>query len=567
MAADVNILREFLVRIGFTIDDAQFKKMERNLDKVGEWLGELGAATGSVAYVVEKNVTHIAISFDHLYYQSQRIGSSVTNLQAFAFGASQIGVSSEEALSSVAGLNRAMRDNPGMSAMLNGMGIATQGRETTKVMDDLIDRLSTMQPFMRTRVAGMFGIDGDTAAALVRNHPAMKRYEADHLKRLAAAGFDPQSFASQSNDFAIQMRTLQDETDILRNVIARDWLPTIVHFVGTLDRVLNYLGSHHGVLEAAAGASALGSIGAGAAALHVGKGLLRRLLGQGGAAAAAGEGVAASEAGGGTLALTEGVGGAVAMGTGVGEVAVIVAAVAAVLGFSIYELHAHWSGVKTTAARAAGAVKGEAKFEAHETAKEVRTFVGMAAKGLDAFTQLWEGKRNNRYGDLAGYGTIGYGHKILAGEHFGAKISDADALALYRADMAKADKRVAMLTRGLQLNGGQRGALDDFEFNTGHLGGSTLLKMLKAGNLEGAARQFEQWDKVHINGRLESSKGLMNRRLGEEAMFRGSGAKIEMKTDIHVAGTSDPHGTARQVARNQGDAAAEMVRNVRGQGF
>ena len=50
----------------------------------------------------------------------------------------------------------------------------------------------------------------------------------------------------------------------------------------------------------------------------------------------------------------------------------------------------------------------------------------------------------------------------------------------------------------------------------GALGGSTLLEDLNAGNVAGAAAQFEAWD--HADGKVVA--GLLRRRLEEEKLFR-----------------------------------------------
>lgn len=60
-------------------------------------------------------------------------------------------------------------------------------------------------------------------------------------------------------------------------------------------------------------------------------------------------------------------------------------------------------------------------------------------------------------------------------------------------------------------------ALVDFAFNLGigALAGSTLLKKLNAGDIEGAADEFLKWD--HAGGKVLA--GLTKRRQGERALF------------------------------------------------
>ena len=53
-----------------------------------------------------------------------------------------------------------------------------------------------------------------------------------------------------------------------------------------------------------------------------------------------------------------------------------------------------------------------------------------------AFIKEWEGFEAQVYDDVAGYGTIGYGHKVRAGERFGT-LTEAQADTLLRADLAR----------------------------------------------------------------------------------------------------------------------------------
>lgn len=77
-----------------------------------------------------------------------------------------------------------------------------------------------------------------------------------------------------------------------------------------------------------------------------------------------------------------------------------------------------------------------------------------------------------------------------------------------------------MIPAGLSQN--QFDALVDFAYNagTGALHGSTLLRLIKANpgdqNIGGA---FQLWDKIHVDGKLEVSEGLLERRKAEAALY------------------------------------------------
>lgn len=65
------------------------------------------------------------------------------------------------------------------------------------------------------------------------------------------------------------------------------------------------------------------------------------------------------------------------------------------------------------------------------------------------------------------------------------------------------------------LTQGQYDALVSFQYNCGKLGSSTLLKRVNAGDMAGAANQFEAWTKA---GGV-TQRGLVRRRAAEKALF------------------------------------------------
>lgn len=67
----------------------------------------------------------------------------------------------------------------------------------------------------------------------------------------------------------------------------------------------------------------------------------------------------------------------------------------------------------------------------------------------------------------------------------------------------------------VSISDSQQAALASFEYNTGALAGHTLLKLLNAGDYQGAAEQFLLW--THVNGVV--NQGLFFRRSKEQSLF------------------------------------------------
>lgn len=144
--------------------------------------------------------------------------------------------------------------------------------------------------------------------------------------------------------------------------------------------------------------------------------------------------------------------------------------------------------------------------------------------GLE-FLKSLEGCRLEPYQDVAGVWTIGYGHThgVNADMH---PITQERAEELLREDVKSFER---CLTRALSVTPTQSefNALLSFVFNVGagKFLDSTLLKKFNSGDVRGAAKELERWNKIRDpkTGELVVSQGLANRRAKEMALFVSMG--------------------------------------------
>lgn len=139
---------------------------------------------------------------------------------------------------------------------------------------------------------------------------------------------------------------------------------------------------------------------------------------------------------------------------------------------------------------------------------------------LDLIQQA-EGLKLAAYWDMRGkVWTIGYG---ATGPDIGAETvwTQEQAAADLIDRLGAINRTVTQAVRG-RINAQQRAALVDFTYNlgSGAFLGSTLLKLLNAGNYDGAAEQFGEW--IHADG--EVLPGLVTRRAIERALFKWGGS-------------------------------------------
>jgi lysozyme len=138
------------------------------------------------------------------------------------------------------------------------------------------------------------------------------------------------------------------------------------------------------------------------------------------------------------------------------------------------------------------------------------------AAGLSHVKQ-WEGLKLVAYPDVGGVLTIGYGHTSAAGIPYvkaGMRISDQEAEDILRTDLAKFEERVERLVK-VPLTDNQHAVLVSFDFNTGALHKSTLLKKLNARDYDAVPGELMKW----VNAGGKKVRGLVNRRAAEAGLW------------------------------------------------
>ena len=123
-----------------------------------------------------------------------------------------------------------------------------------------------------------------------------------------------------------------------------------------------------------------------------------------------------------------------------------------------------------------------------------------------------EGKRNDVYRDSVGVLTVGYGHTgpdVREGEIW----TDVQVEEAFAKDLERFENAVNRVAIPLEQH--QYDALVSFAYNvgTGAFLASTMKRLLDAGDIAGAAAQFDRW---HIPAEITS------RRNGEREQFKGT---------------------------------------------
>lgn len=522
MPGSSNILREFLVAIGFDVDADSYRDFNSKLKAVNQKFEGLAKVATATALAVSATLIETASEMERLYFISERTGSSVQRLFSMRFAGRQAGIA--DLTQSVETMAAAMRSNPGLQAFF---GFITGQRPTGNAGKDLItfvERLKQIPFFMAQQFAAQFGIDPQTLFMLEKHLQEVKDSQEFMTRQAGRAGISLDKIGEQSHQFMNDVRRLLASVELLGSAFGGKLLPFADEVVRLLQSAVDFALALN---KATNGwSTAIGGI---VVALGGVLGTLRAIrsiaafLGIGGGAAATGEAAGA--------ATGAGAGGLAAGG--------LLTADALLL----------WHDIK----------QGKQLYQAY---KQSGNFTQLHSTISD-YISRFEGFSSRMYRD-AGHFSIGFGHQVKSGENFSGGISRSRAMQLLGQDISSAQATVLSLVHA-RLNANQLAALTDLVYNigAGNFAGSTLLRDLNAGNFSGAADQFARFDKVKTGSGYAESADLLKRRLADRELFTRP-VTMSQKTDIHIAGSNDPSESARQVKRSQNDVNSQMLRNLQG---
>lgn len=238
MASSQQVLREYLVSLGYRIDTASERKFDTGLLKTGVSIAGLGKSVLGVATAAQAMVAVFARSMEQMYYSSRRAETTVGNLQAVEFAARNIGLTGEGMRSAVEGVARAMRLNPGLQGLIESFGIKVTGRDKADVAIDLLDTLRKMPFYQGSQYANLFGIGPDDYLLLIEGLDKLKETAALRKQMALDAGVNADEAARTSVEYANQLREVQELFGLMKDAAMIALLPTFQQIAQVTKEVL-----------------------------------------------------------------------------------------------------------------------------------------------------------------------------------------------------------------------------------------------------------------------------------------------------------------------------------------
>lgn len=224
-------LKEFLVSLGFKVDDASWKRFQGGVARATSDVTTLGAEAVATATAIGVMVEQVARRYEDLYYVGQRTSSLVSGLKEYRHGMEQIGVSAEAATGALESFSATARLNPALAAL---------GGKNQQDMINFVARLkqSGTPYFVAAQFAALRGIDERTFFQMYNNIDKLRSKQGEYALMLKSAGFDADDASKKFLEYSNSVDTLQRRFTVLKDRVMFDFLPSAQGAVNWLDQML-----------------------------------------------------------------------------------------------------------------------------------------------------------------------------------------------------------------------------------------------------------------------------------------------------------------------------------------
>lgn len=211
-----NVIKEFLVGLGFKVDNQSQKKFEEGLDFANAKAVAFGMAMYDVAKQVAAAIVSMAQDFDTLYWKTQRLNSSAADIRSFGYAMSQLGGSAQGAQAMLENLAEFAKSSPGAQGFLRRLGVSPEDMGDAVAMARDLERTFQSMPYFRAKAfASVLGIDPIQLQAMLRDQGQFEDQYKEFARKL---GIDLDEVAGKANEFSARLREMKAEAGLAFDV-------------------------------------------------------------------------------------------------------------------------------------------------------------------------------------------------------------------------------------------------------------------------------------------------------------------------------------------------------------
>ena len=171
MAGNAEVIREFLVALGFKVDQKGLKTFKDGVEDATKGVVRLVSTVQGAALAISASVAGFASKIEHLYFVGRRVGATENSLRALSGAARDFGVSADAALGSVESIAKFMRNNPAGESYIASLGVQTRDangnlRDTVDLVADIGKVMASKPTWLASQYGSVLGIDENLLLAM-----------------------------------------------------------------------------------------------------------------------------------------------------------------------------------------------------------------------------------------------------------------------------------------------------------------------------------------------------------------------------------------------------------------
>lgn len=217
--AEKTVLQEFLAKLGFQVDKPSAAAFLQQLKTNCMTAGKLTATLGGVGIAAEAMATIYAHSMEKMYFSSQRVRASVSNMEALDYATRQIGLNAEDTKQSLENMAAKLRLNPATSGLMEMLGVSEQGKDRVELLLDLVQSLKQQfsgdSYFQGASFAEQLGISEPVFKQLSDHLEEARKFYADRKRLQQNAGVDSDAAARAAREYQVILRELWEKLGLL----------------------------------------------------------------------------------------------------------------------------------------------------------------------------------------------------------------------------------------------------------------------------------------------------------------------------------------------------------------
>jgi hypothetical protein len=242
MASESEILREYLIRLGYEVNNASQQIFDTNITASDRKILKFGASVAGLAGAIVYAENSFANSMRKMYFQSQLADSSASQFKAFDFAGKQIGLFDGQLQAATHSMAQAIRLQPGMKELVEGFGVETQGRDMGEVLIDYVESINKAFPeeFLGAQYAAMVGVDADTYHQMIENINGLREAIKEQKDLTNTYGVDLDAQEETILEYTHTLDRMKEKFEILGQSMLVKFLPEFRDFSKWIEKNVDW---------------------------------------------------------------------------------------------------------------------------------------------------------------------------------------------------------------------------------------------------------------------------------------------------------------------------------------